>query len=115
MASFTIEINTSQPIPVISVFGEIDLHTCPQLQDSLNSVLDEGYKVIVADLSEVPYIDSTGLGVIAHAARRLIESQGEVRIVSTNSTVLKVIQLSGLTRKNIRVFDLANTALSEVH
>jgi anti-sigma B factor antagonist len=111
MTSFAIQIDTLKSIPFVRVEGEIDLYTCPQLHQTLSQAIDTGATNIVLDISSVGYIDSTGLGVIAHAARRLLDHQGQIRVVTTNPQVLKVFQLSGLTQKNLTIYSESAAAL----
>ena len=101
MSHFSIQIDHQNSQDVIRVHGEIDLHTCPDLHKTLSEQLAQGASQFVLDLNQVHYLDSTGLGVIAHAARQLGEKQGQVHIITTQPQVLKIFDLSGLTKKNI--------------
>jgi anti-sigma B factor antagonist len=59
---------------VLVVHGEIDLGTAPELRKALRTVLEQHTGPVVVDLSEVPFMDSTGVHVLADTLRRL-ESQ----------------------------------------
>jgi anti-sigma B factor antagonist len=54
--------------------------------------------VVVADLSGVPFIDSSGLGVLIGALRRAREAGGELRVVSGDDAVVKILRITGLDR-----------------
>ncbi len=61
-------------VAVLRAHGEIDLESAPMLREVLRPVLEHGTGPIVVDLSDVPFMDSTGMHVLVHTARRL-ESQ----------------------------------------
>lgn len=72
---FAIELEAAADGNVrIDVKGELDLSTSPQLQDVLGREFDAGHSVLL-DLSEVTFIDSTGLNVLV-AALRSCEQNG---------------------------------------
>src|SRR5438270_10175120 len=60
-----------QDAAVLSVHGEIDLGTAPVLREVLLSVLEQDTGAIVVDLSEVPFMDSTGVHVLLDTLQRL--------------------------------------------
>lgn len=53
---------------VVSVFGELDLATCPQLRAVLDRLATEK-RTAVVDLAGVAFMDSTGLNLLAQATR----------------------------------------------
>jgi anti-sigma B factor antagonist len=60
--------------------------------------MGDGCPVVVADLSGVPFIDSSGLGVLIGALRRAREAGGELRVVSGDDAVVKILRITGLDR-----------------
>jgi anti-sigma B factor antagonist len=61
----------SLPAAVVSVRGEIDLNTAPGLHQVLLQVLEHGDGPVVVDLSEVEFMDSTGVHLLVDAHKRL--------------------------------------------
>lgn len=55
---------------LLEITGEIDLATSPSLRERLRDVLDQSPTAVVVDLDEVPFLDSTGLGVLIAAYKR---------------------------------------------
>ena len=102
---FSVDISEQNGTPVVKVSGEIDLHTCPELSKVLQGVLERNTLSVVLNLEEVSYIDSTGLGVIAFAARQLSTRDGKIFTVCTQPHIRKVFELSGLHKKNIVLYD----------
>jgi anti-sigma B factor antagonist len=84
---------------VLSVRGELDLYTAPALRDRVLAASDEGQRRIVIDLSGVPFMDSSGLGVIVACLKRLRESGGDLALVTApGSPPSKLLSLTGLDR-----------------
>lgn len=81
---------------VVAASGEIDVAAAPALREELAAIIAEGTPRIVVDLERVDFIDSTGLGVLVGAARRAHSAEGDVRLVCTNSRILKVFDVTGL-------------------
>jgi anti-sigma B factor antagonist len=81
---------------VVAASGEIDVAAAPELRERLAGLIDEGTHRIVVDLEQVDFIDSTGLGVLVGAVRRARNADGDLRLVCTNSRILKVFGVTGL-------------------
>jgi anti-anti-sigma factor len=83
-------------IPVIRAAGELDLGTVPELRTVVHEVTALSPRVLVFDFSGVQYMDSSGLGILVSAKRRLGAYSGEVAVVTASPLVLKALKLSGL-------------------
>ena len=81
---------------VISVSGEVDLATSPELDGAIIAALDSGTAGLAIDLSNVTFMDSSGLGVIVRGLKRCREADIELDLVITNERVLKVSGITGL-------------------
>ena len=83
-------------IASFSVRGELDLSTAPQLRARLFTAIRDGASGVIVDLDECPFIDSTGLGVLCHAARRIRGADGRsaLVVVSGQPQVERVFRLT---------------------
>lgn len=81
---------------VVAAAGEIDVATAPMLRERLVDLINEGSHQVVLDLENVDFIDSTGLGVLVGAVRRARAEDGDLRIVCTNSRLLRIFDITGL-------------------
>ena len=90
---------------VVAASGEIDVATAPELRDQLTELIEAGTTRLVVDLEDVDFIDSTGLGVLVGGARRARAADGDLRLVCTNSRILKVFEATGLNE----IFTIAAT------
>lgn len=83
---------------VISVDGEIDVYTAPHLRDRLVDVVAAGATKLCVDLNAVQFLDSTGLGVLVGALKRVNAQSGEMVIVCERAHILKVFEITGLSK-----------------
>ena len=81
---------------LITVSGEVDLATSPELDIAIIAAIDAGTASVVIDLSDVSFMDSSGLGVIVRALKRCREAENDLDLVITNERVLKVFGITGL-------------------
>lgn len=114
MSGFSLEIETKQDIPVINIVGEIDVYTCPQLRSKLTELVETGNHSIILNLENIHYIDSTGLGTIAHTARSVETNKGKICIVCTKNQIKKIFEVSGLEKKNVFLCADESTAIKEI-
>lgn len=83
---------------VVTVKGEVDVYTAPKLKDELLGLIEEGKNQIVVDLEGVEFMDSSGLGVLVGALRRLKEREGTLALVCTKGPVLRILSITGLNK-----------------
>ena len=88
---------------MVAVHGELDLNGAATLREALIEAIDENPgRHVVVDLEGVDFLDSAGLGVLAGGLERARGADGELVLVATGRRVVKVLELTGLTR----VFDI---------
>ena len=83
-------------IPVVAVAGEVDLFTAPEFKRHVQKALERDGERMVVDLTETTFIDSSSLGVLIGAHRRLAGHDRSLVIVANNRTVLKTLRITGL-------------------
>lgn len=95
------EVMTSEPqqhVVQLRLRGELDLMTAPVLQTALDTATANGYNRMVIDLSELRFIDSTGMHLLVQAHRRMTAKDAETQVVSPSPHVAKVFEVMGLDR-----------------
>ncbi|MGH9116922.1 MAG: STAS domain-containing protein [Acidimicrobiales bacterium] len=100
-----VEVMKQDGAAVLRVTGEIDVATAPRLREHVVTLVAEGETRLVVDLEGVDFIDSTGLGALVGALKRVRTHGGELAIVCTRSRLLKVFEITGLGR----VFEVHDT------
>jgi anti-sigma B factor antagonist len=83
---------------VVSVSGEVDLYSAPELKERMLSAIDRGKTRIVVDLTGASFIDSTTLGVLVGARKRLREHDGVLAVVCADDDKLALFEMTGLDR-----------------
>ena len=81
---------------VITVSGEVDIATSPALDAAIATAIGEETKQIIIDLTDVSFMDSSGLGVIVRGLKRAREAEIDLDLVISNDRVLKVFAITGL-------------------
>ena len=81
----------------LGVEGEVDVSNADSLREGIAGLLeDEQVKTIEVDLGEVPYIDSTGIGVLVSAAHRADEAGKALRVVRAQDNVSRIFGMLGV-------------------
>src|ERR1017187_899305 len=92
-----IEDTTDGDLAIVAMGGELDYEASPQLRARLVGAIKAGGRRLVLDLSDVTFIDSTAIGVLAGAIARLDEAGGgSLAVVCTHEKVLQIFEITGL-------------------
>ena len=93
-------------ILVLKLGGRLCLGMASQeLQWQVEELLAKGEKKMVFDLTDLKYMDSTGLGIMIFCGGKLSESGGHLRVAGANAIILEIFKLT----KVDRVLELHNT------
>jgi anti-sigma B factor antagonist len=76
--------------------GELDAYTVGQFREALSSVATSPRLLI--DLSQVPFMDSAGLGALIGGIRRVREAGGEVAVSCSRPTLTRLLHTTGFDR-----------------
>ncbi|MGH3746063.1 MAG: STAS domain-containing protein [Micromonosporaceae bacterium] len=82
---------------VIGLSGDLDLATAPELRTCLHEALTERTKIIV-DMSDLRFLDSTGLGVLVRVHKKAKAVGGVVAFTSVPGNVVKILEVTCLDR-----------------
>ena len=97
MAEISIEIQTTSDVPVVRISGELDIDQAVRVREHLDKVIDAGTVRFVIDLSDVSYIDSTGLGMLVAVHKRWVTEQGCYVLTVPRASQRKVFEITGLS------------------
>jgi anti-anti-sigma factor len=101
--ALTIMVESVDDVPVIRAAGELDLATVPEMRTVVTEVAERRPRALIFDFREIAYMDSSGLGILVSAKKRLGSYRGEVVVITAQPSVLKALSLSGLDQI-MRVF-----------
>jgi anti-sigma B factor antagonist len=94
--SVTSEVD--QSLAVVAASGEIDLATVPLLRQAISDHFVAGQVHLLLDLTDVSFIDSTGLGVLIGTGKKTARLGGSTRVVCDNPRILRLLRITGLSR-----------------
>jgi anti-sigma B factor antagonist len=80
----------------VIVAGEVDLLTAPELKTAIADAIDSGTRRILVDLTAGTFIDSTTLGVLMGAAKRLGQDGGSLAIACDNPGLRSIFEITQL-------------------
>jgi anti-sigma B factor antagonist len=83
---------------VLQVIGEVDVYTAPLLREQIRELAAKGAEHVIADLSQVDFLDSTGLGALVGGLKRLREADGSLSLVIRTPRILRIFEITGLTK-----------------
>lgn len=83
-------------VTTLVVSGEVDAFTAPQLREKLMPLCKSNRKIYL-DLSQVDYMDSTGLGVLIGAYKSLCAQNGRLVLTGMSPRLQRLLKITGLT------------------
>jgi len=83
---------------VVEVVGEIDVYTASVLREKLADLINAQTTDLVIDLTGVGFLDSTGLGVLVGALKKVRGFGGRLQLVVNQEKVMKVFRITALTQ-----------------
>ena len=89
------ELRHENIITTISVKGSVDALTAAELTNTMNKQVEDGHVNLVVDLTGLAFMSSAGLRSLLGAVKESRSHGGDLRIVSTNPGIDKVLKMSG--------------------
>lgn len=97
MAEFDIQEDFApEGVRILRVAGNVDLGAAPELKTRITERIDAGDRQIVVDLTGTEFVDSTAIGVLVGALKRLHEHDGTLAVVCDNEDVRNIFAVVGL-------------------
>lgn len=83
---------------VIRPEGRLNMVAAPMVREAIGGVVDSGRAHVAIDLTDVDFIDSSGLGALISGLKTTRQASGDLRIASANEQVRLVLKLTNLER-----------------
>ena len=96
MADLQLESRETDDGASVTVRGEVDMATAPQLRDALDELVDGGASRILLDCRGLDFLDSSGIGVLI-AVRKRLGDDGSLTLEAPPAHVRKVLELTGVS------------------
>jgi anti-anti-sigma factor len=107
------QLTRVQGYPVVQPEEEIDVANADGLRAAIQEAGQDGQNVVIVDMSQTAFCDSTGLNVLVLAHKRLAAAGGELRLVIREPTLLRIFTVTGMTSM-FHMFGSLTEALPEV-
>lgn len=95
MEQFKLNTRTSGSFTVVDLYGELDAHTAPKLEEAFQQLIVEQYYHIIVNCTSLTYISSAGLGVFMAYIEEVRQHGGDIKLTNMNSKVYNVFDLLG--------------------
>ena len=96
----TIDLKTEEGggLLIFKLRGSLDLATSPTVRAALTDATEKGKRELVVDLTQLEFLDSTGLGALIGAHRRATEHGGSLRLIVSDGPISRLLTITGLIR-----------------
>jgi anti-anti-sigma factor len=84
---------------VCTLAGDLDTYTTELFEHELDRLHGLGAERVIVDLAAVGFMDSTGLGLLLRAARRLRANGGDLVVVTADPRLLRILEITGSDRR----------------
>jgi anti-anti-sigma factor len=95
-SNFSVEVRNGTQAVVIGLSGELDLASSPALEHELERGAASQAEVVIVDLRNLEFMDSTGLSVLVRAHQRATENGQRFGVVRGPQQVQRLLSLTGV-------------------
>lgn len=95
--ALNLSVETTGTFTVITVAGELDTGTAPELERAIQDALAEGPSALLLDLSSTEYVSSMGLRVFLSTLKVLRARQGRLILAGLNTEVQEIMDMAGFS------------------
>jgi anti-anti-sigma factor len=95
-SQFRVDVRSEDSGTVIAIIGELDLASSPTLEESLGQVFASGAPMVILDLRELEFMDSTGLSVLIRAHQTAVDANRKLCLVKGPPQVQRLLSLTGV-------------------
>ena len=95
-SEFSVEERRDGDAAIFTVSGELDLRTSPELEERLGQAFNAGAELVILDLRQIEFMDSTGLRVLLASHQRAQETRRRFALVRGADQVERELTLTGV-------------------
>jgi anti-sigma B factor antagonist len=100
------EVRRHRGWTVVDITGDLDMATAPALRQLVIQLLSTGVRLVAVDLTAADFVDSTGLGALVAALKRVRTHDGELVVICPEPRLRRIFELTEL----VAVFGLRDAA-----
>jgi anti-sigma B factor antagonist len=94
--NFRVDVRNEDRAVVFAVEGELDLASSPTLEQAIDSVSEDDIDLLIVDLRELRFMDSTGLHALVKANKRAGEAGRKFAVVQGGAQIQRLLSLTGV-------------------
>jgi stage II sporulation protein AA (anti-sigma F factor antagonist) len=92
-----VDVTHRRNVLIVRLSGELDHHTAAEARRRIDAELSKGiYADMILNLSELTFMDSSGLGVVLGRYRQISEQGGKLYLCSVHPSIHRLFELSGM-------------------
>ena len=96
IADFSIKIRQSGLVSLVDVSGRLTSFESGALRDSISGLLKQGHKDIILNLTDLQYLDSSGIGELARVYVSVVKQSGQMKVIGLSSKIEEVLKITHL-------------------
>ena len=96
ITDFSITIRQSGTISLVDVSGRLTSFETGTLRDSISRLLKQGHKDIILNLTDLQYLDSSGIGELARVYVSVVKQSGQMKVIGLSSKIEEVLKITHL-------------------
>ena len=93
---FSVKIRHSGSVSLVDVSGRLTSFEIGALRDSISRLLKQGHKDIILNLTGLEYLDSSGIGELAHVYVSVVKQSGQMKVIGLSSKIEEVLKITHL-------------------
>ncbi len=109
-SQFRVDVRSEQGATVLALSGELDLASSPALEDELERAFESDAELLMIDLRQLEFMDSTGLSILVRAHQQATKSSRRLCLVKGPPQVQRLLTLTGVAER-LSVVDTPADAL----
>jgi len=109
-----VDISRVDSAHLVTVRGELDIGSALSLAGPLTEITSDGDGPVLLDLSDLAFMDSTGMSVLLNARRRLTRTGRRMAIVCPSGKVLRLFEMTSMI-DTLRVHGTREAALAALN
>lgn len=80
---------------ISKIIGEVDIATAKDFENGILELVNAGLPVIKLDLTDMDYIDSTGIGILMNIKKNILKDDQEIILINPKRSIKKLFELTG--------------------
>jgi len=96
IADFSIRIRQAGIVSLVDVSGRLTSFETGALRDSISGLLKQSHKDIILNLTDLQYLDSSGIGELARVYVSVVKQSGQMKVIGLSSKIEEVLKITHL-------------------